>query len=288
MNILVTIDKNYLQPLYVMLQSLFINDDSETMTIYLIYDHLEERDLRELRQFCTNHHATLFPIQAEAHLFAEAPVVKHYTQAMYYRLLAYKMLPKDVDKVLYLDPDILVINSFYEFYHTNLSTYLFAAASHTKITKLTDQVNKLRLNSYDTKGYFNSGVLLMNLKQQRQEINEQDIFTYVRKHKLELILPDQDILNSLYGKRVLSIDDTIYNYDTRSYQTYYLLSNGEKDIDWVMTHTIFLHFCGKNKPWNKSNHNRFSILYKHYQQIVKREKVLNKKLASKKMRVIIL
>jgi len=29
---------------------------------------------------------------------------------MYYRLLAFKFLPEELDRILYLDPDILVIN----------------------------------------------------------------------------------------------------------------------------------------------------------------------------------
>ena len=78
-----------------------------------------------------------------------------------------------------------------------------------------------------------------------------DIFAYAREYEERLILPDQDILNGLYGTRILGVDDSVWNYDARRYDRYWLGSHGEKDMDWVMDHTVFLHFCGKNKPWSR-------------------------------------
>ena len=121
----------------------------------------------------------------------------------------------------------------------------------------------MRLHSADDAGYFNSGVLVMDLAAQRKELNPEEIFAWTREHASELILPDQDILNALYGTRILPLDDTIYNYDARQYDAYRLLSGGEKDLDWVLEHTAVLHFCGRLKPWNKGARGRFVALYKY-------------------------
>ena len=40
---------------------------------------------------------------------------------MYYRLLAAEFLPETLDRVLYLDPDIIVIRPLEELYHMSLS-----------------------------------------------------------------------------------------------------------------------------------------------------------------------
>ncbi|MDK0957662.1 glycosyltransferase, partial [Clostridium perfringens] len=95
---------------------------------------------------------------------------------------------------------------------------------------------------YDAESYFNSGVLLMNLKQMRQEINRSDIFEYIESHANILLFPDQDALNALYGHRILEIDDAQWNYDTRYMDLYYLASHRTQDIDWLVDHTKFLHF----------------------------------------------
>ena len=58
--------------------------------------------------------------------------------------------------------------------------------------------------------------------------------------------------------------------ECRRFDRYLLLSQGERDMDWVMDHTAIPHFCGKRKPWNHSYQGRFSALYKHYQRLVER------------------
>ena len=84
-----------------------------------------------------------------------------------------------------------------------------------KLTEVTTVINKVRLKNYESEGYFNSGVLLMNLTQLRQEVKEKEIAAFIQKNQLNLFLPDQDILNGLYGDRILGIPDQLYNYDVR-------------------------------------------------------------------------
>ena len=262
--LLVTLDNNYLQPLRVLLTSLFFNNPQEKFFIYMMYDGIGQADRDCLQQFCQLHNSRMHFLPVEDEMFAEAPVFRHYTRAMYYRLLAYEMLPSEVERILYLDPDILALNSVRSLYDLDMGEQMFAGAMHMGLTGLSGQVNKIRLKSYESQGYYNSGVLLMNVAAQRQKMDRRDIFAYVQEHKNELILPDQDILNGLYGPEIVPLDDSIYNYDARHYQGYYLLSGGEKDIDWILENTVFLHFCGKNKPWQESCHNRFRLLYKQY------------------------
>lgn len=271
MNILVTIDKNYLLPLKTMLCSLFLNHENTQFHIYLVHTNIDSGELNDLNSFCLRYNATLSCINGES-LFLDAPLVKHYSSAMYYRLLAYKLLPDNIDKVLYLDPDILVINPLIGLYEIDLEDNLYAAASHISESKVLGYANQMRLNlpSEQNSDYFNSGVMLMNLYLQRNKIDEQEIYNYVQNNKAVLLLPDQDVLNALYGKHILKISDLIYNYDVRYYNVNVLLSNGQKDINWIMEHTCILHFCGKRKPWHKNYSGRFKVLYCHYQHLAKR------------------
>jgi len=144
-------------------------------------------------------------VQINDSYFEDAPTLLHYTKAMYYRLLAFKFLPEELDRILYLDPDILVINPIDELYNMDIDNYLYAAAYHNIIT--IKRINRIRLNAYDIKEYYNSGVLLMNLKLQRETISEEEIFDFVKNNRSKLIMPDQDIINSLYSKKIKSIDE---------------------------------------------------------------------------------
>ena len=109
MDLLVTLDQNYLGPLRVLLGSLFLNDPGEEFHIYMIEEGLTGAQVEELSQLCRAHHSQLHPLEVPDGLFTDAPVVRYYSRAMYYRLLAAELLPRELDRVLYLDPDILVI-----------------------------------------------------------------------------------------------------------------------------------------------------------------------------------
>ena len=166
------------------------------------------------------------------------------------------------------DPDILIINPIRPLWETDLRGNLFGAAAHTGKTELANSVNQLRLGTQ--RDYYNSGVLLMDLDAGRREIRPQALFDYVEKHRKELILPDQDLLNGLFSWRVLELEDVLWNYDARNYSNYLLRSGGVCDLRWVMEHTAILHFCGKEKPWKPKYFHRFGVLYQHYVQLTRR------------------
>ena len=275
MELLVTVDKNYIPPLQVMLTSLYMNNPGEDVELYLLHSRLQEKELEPLEKQCGRLGYKFFPVKIEDSWFSQAPVTKQYPREMYYRLLAPCFLPQKLHRILYLDPDILVINSLKPLWETDMKGRLFAAAAHTGKTNLANNINQVRLGT--TNKYFNSGVLLINLDQGRKEILPEEIFRYAGEHAKELLLPDQDILNAVFGSRTLELDDYLWNYDARNYSTSLLLSGGVCDMDWVMGNTGILQFCGKTKPWQAGYIHRFGILYKHYMQINRR---LDQSLAS--------
>ena len=175
MNILITLDSNYIKPLKVMLKSLFLNNQGESFSIYLVHSRIKDEELKDLDHYIqeNSNNSRLNVIQIDDSYFVDAPTLLHYTKEMYYRLLAFKFLPQELDRILYLDPDILIINSIRELYQTDITGYLYAAAYHDKIS--VKEINKIRLFPYDIEAYYNSGVLLMNLEYQRQKIDEKDL-----------------------------------------------------------------------------------------------------------------
>lgn len=267
-NILVTLNGKYLPPLQVLLTSLRTAHPDELLTVWLLHSGIAPGALEMVERQCGRLGMTLHCLTVDRAVFDSAPVTRQYPQEMYYRLLAGCFLPPELDRVLYIDPDILVLNSLRPLWETPLEGRLFAAASHTGKTGLMNNINQVRLGT-DCK-YFNSGVLLIDLNAARAQVRPQDIFRYAEEKGKALLLPDQDILNALYGERTMELDDTLWNYDARNYNTYLLRSGGVCDMDWVMRNTGILHFCGKAKPWKPGYLRRFGVLYKHYIQLTRR------------------
>lgn len=267
MNILVTLDRRYLPPLSAMLTSLFFSNPGESFDIYVISDDLSDDLLARERALCTRFGARLFLLRVPPNWFDGAPTLRYYSRAMYYRLLAANLLPKTLTRILYLDPDTLIINPLRALYETDMGANLYAAAMHKGLVNLSGPVNKLRLSTPDAQRYFNSGMLLMNLPAIREAVRAEEIFAYVEKNKALLVLPDQDVLNALYGARILPVDERLWNYDARKYREYKLASQGEWTLERVMENTAVLHFCGKRKPWHSGYRGRFAALYRHYMRL---------------------
>lgn len=267
MNVLVTLNAAYIHPLKVMLTSLFYNNPGRTFDIYLMHSSLTEEDIAGLDRWIAERGtgSRLMPVPVDPGGFRDAPTLLHYTVEMYYRLLAWKFLPAHLDRILYLDPDILVLNPVDPIEQLDMEGYLFGAAYHDIIS--IKEINKLRLTPYKIEAYYNSGVLLMNLALQRKRIREEEIYEFVKKNRSKLIMPDQDIMNMKYNKDIKTLDEKLYNYDARYYQYYKLMSGGECDMDFVIRNTVFLHFCGKKKPWKPNYSGRFHALYKHYEKM---------------------
>ena len=142
-----------------------------------------------------------------------------------------------------------------ELWQTDMEGALFAAAPHTGMTELANNVNRIRLGTQCK--YYNSGVLLIDLARARAEIEPESLYRYIEAHRSGLLLPDQDVLNAMFGDRILPLDDFRWNYDARNFTNYYMRSSGMADSDWVMRNTAILHFCGKAKPWKPFYRYRF-------------------------------
>lgn len=270
MNLLLTLDENYLLPCKVMLDSFFASNPQEKdVTVYLLHSAIPGGKLAELEAFCAAFGAKLIPVAVEPTLFENAPTSKRYPKEMYYRLLSPLILPRQVERVLYLDPDMLIINPLRPLWEQNLGGKVFAAAAHTGLTEMANEINQRRLDTEHE--YFNSGVMLIDLKAARDLVTAEDVFRCVSEHEKELILPDQDVFNMLYGKQTLPVEDVLWNYDVRNYAKYLIRSSGSHDLNWVMDNTAVLHFCGKNKPWHADYKNPFGMLYLHYQNLTLRK-----------------
>ena len=267
MNLLFCIDDKYVDPFLTTLYSISVNSKLKDSDIYLVQKYELER-ARDIRKLCEYLELNYKPIILGDNIFSHAPATKRYPETVYYRLLAHKYLPSDLEKILYVDSDILCINDLSTLYELDLGDKVFAAANHAKMLSLNNRINSFRVGSESTSRYYNSGVLLMNLPAMREVINDQDIYDYLENSILKLLMPDQDILNGLYSQYVIEIPNEIYNVDMRITKSYELLSYGSLDANWILNNSVLLHYCGTDKPWKENANSKWDLIYKHYMRRV--------------------
>ena len=115
MNLLFSIDDRFVDQLATVLTSIAENTNAEDFQVYVIADHPLEASAK-LATYCEQLEMTYHPIVIDPQDFAQAPITDRYPTTIYYRLLAYKYLPADLDRILYLDADVLCINDLQSFY----------------------------------------------------------------------------------------------------------------------------------------------------------------------------
>ncbi len=259
MNLLVTLDSNYVRPLCVMLRSLMRTNPRTAFDIYVAYSDLTENDFRTIGMCLEGSSCRVIGIRVPDALFADAPVLKRISKATYYRLFAPMYLPKTVDRILYIDPDTLILNDLSALYHLELGDFFYAGCGH--LNGFMNWLNTARLGISAGNTYVNAGVLLMNIRALRAFFSASDVFDYVQKHAAGLFLADQDVLNALYADRILPLDSFLYNLDERCFQRLLKALGQEGAWNFVRTQTCIVHYDGKYKPWDPDYQGELDCLY---------------------------
>ena len=132
------------------------------------------------------------------------------TVAGLYRLLIPQIFADKLDKVIYLDSDIIVNLDISELWQIDLEDKVIAAAPEAEIILKNSAIADRYLvkNGYVAfENYFNSGVLIMNLKKLSQL--EEHIISGIkfRGEHLECDYFDQDILNYLFSGDYLKLEE---------------------------------------------------------------------------------
>lgn len=270
MNILVTVSQNYCRYMLAMLKSLFKHNKCK-INVYLLYSRIDDAALDKARKFIEKSGNCFYPVKVGEDVFSDAPVNMHFSKEMYYRLLASNMLPESVDRVLYMDPDILIRGSVEEFYNLPFDDKLLIAMPdppQINDPKCPDnRPHWQRLGIEENSVYINSGVLLMNLSLMREiKFDVNSIFEIINEKSGDLLYPDQDAIN-VYFRDSMKIWKNLYNYNPG------LLAN--EVVKWGLSkkyrrreNPIIVHFMGPVKPWSIHYRNKYCYeyqeIYKHF------------------------
>ena len=172
------------------------------------------------------------------------PVGSHITSATFLRLYISELLPSDVEKVLYLDIDVMINSSLDDLFAMNFSTPICAELN---VPRSLGRGEHLQGHNAS---YFNSGVMLIDMKKWKDlnllnqfiKIGSQETYPFV----------DQDILNIVFRNNWTRIG--------REFNYLHLYGSGEDDPAYGEFPKI-IHFAG-SKPWNETSLTQYVSKYR--------------------------
>ena len=254
-NIVCAIDDNYVPLCGIMLTSLFESNPGCYFSVYVLTKGLKDVNKARLNSiFDRNQEVCPGEInicEIDDSVIKEIPVSihSHFTIATFYRFLIADILQEDVDRVLYLDCEILVRGNISELYDMNLTGVAVAACPEHdgKIGEVQpDNVAGWcdRLGYNRDYGYFNAGVMLINLEYWREHNVSEQLIDYLAKNYRICYWLDQDVLNAVLHKvkRFVPIKFNL--------MTHLLLSNFDT-IDFILKENpVIVHYSTLCKPWD--------------------------------------
>lgn len=271
-------DNNYVEPTLVAMTSMLENKAKDTrLDFYLMISGMvtqkNKNSLKKLQKLYNNCSVKLIDMKNRFSSNYIAP--SHITTPTYYRLCLPSLLPQ-IDKILYLDGDIVVTRDLWQLYNTNLEdSYIAGVKAFGQQTwVLNKSLNYAqKLGVRDLTQCINAGVLLMNLKQMRKDNLENKFNKYVPTLKKRgLVLNDQDVLNAVCYDKIKFLSP-IYNAFQHVKFSYYnmpiLIDCYEpQEFKEACLNPAIIHYTSSKKPW-KSSKCRFYDKWKKYHEILK-------------------
>lgn len=267
MDVVFCTDNNYVMPCGIAMVSLLENSPNQNIVVHIIGLELYDSTKELLKGIADKYNIRIafyeitlafldnfsFPI--------EGP--KHLTISTYIRLFLSEILPSDIDKILYLDCDLIVTDNISDMWNTDISNYTVAGVVDTQSFSPTI-FEKLH---YDRKySYINAGVLLINLKAWREQDIQAKLLEYTNRNKANLVHHDQDIINGTLHASILLLP-LKYNVHSFFFRRNFEGHGYQNEIREALKKPAVIHFTTGGKPWKKDSLHPLTHVYLHYKKL---------------------
>jgi lipopolysaccharide biosynthesis glycosyltransferase len=190
--------------------------------------------------------------------------VKHWTSAALGRLHVGSVLPADVTRAVYLDADTLVLGDITELLDFDLGGATVGASINEVGADRSWRLGETAVYSDEgaaPPGYFNSGVLLMDMARWRATGVTERAREIYQRYGHQLRTHDQDVLNIIFSGAWVPFPAKWNKLVEHSVHGRF----GNGRLDYLTEHDGIVHFIGGVKPWHGAfPQNSLKELYERY------------------------
>ena len=262
-----SIDDNYVPCLSVALTSLIENSNPKTnYRVIILNIGISEKSKKEIKKFETKNVKVSFEDVSERIENIQGQLAyrlrDYYSTTIYFRMFIPSMFP-EYEKAIYIDSDVVIADDIEKLYSINMKKDLLVGVRDEVVYG--DEAFRVYARialGIEPEKYFNSGMLLMNLREMRKACIEEKFLYMLTKYNLDTIAPDQDYLNILCRDRVTFIDESwnkMPDFGNRI---------AEEDIHIV-------HYNMYRKPWHYAEVPYSDLFWKYAQKTKYYEQLKN-------------
>ena len=256
--IAISIDDKYTFPALVFITSLMENIGKKTKyEIYImIADGYSENNKNKFKKLIKKYGNEKLKITFLDMKDKYVPITSHsyISKATYYRVYLPYLLP-EVEKLIYLDVDIINLHDLSEFYNMKLEKdiYLYAMVDNS------DHRKELLEFGVKSDKYINGGTLLMDLKNIREKGFDEKLKKFMEIYGKNLTHHDQTAMNAVYYKNmgILPFKYVIFNFKT--FEDLVKFNDKQEEpyrrsmdeLKEAYNNPFLVHFAGCEKPWQR-------------------------------------
>lgn len=193
--------------------------------------------------------------------------------SQYARLFVSSVLPAELERVLYLDCDIIINASIDELWNIDMVGNTIAALKDAFSTKYRPNIG---LKGDDI--MFNSGVMLIDLSKWKSGNIEQKLMKFISDRKGVIQQGDQGALNAVLSYETYCFDPrfnsqtVFYDFSYKEMQIYRDPPEyySEQEIKRAVEEPVIIHFTTSflsERPWVKGCAHRYTDKWLHYKKL---------------------
>lgn len=245
-------DRNYLRPFYALIASLIENHPDDLLDIHAIAEGLSGIEKKEISDLLVKAGHSISFYEVDELLVKRFVLSGNWTSVVYYRLFFSLLLPGHITRMIYLDCDTVVVNSLRSLYSIDLESFPLGAVYDNYVK------TQPHIGIVEEGEYFNSGVLLIDLKAwKRLEISEK-AFNYLLSHPERILFVDQCALNAVLRNNWKKLEAKFnLMYSTLPEAV------SRTQIRELLKDTVVIHYT-LQRPWLMLCKNRLRNLYFYY------------------------
>lgn len=249
-NILVSSNVKYLDKVFTMLCS--IKRYNKEFRVYFLNQNVPIRKMDSFkRKVKKTIGCEVIELVVQLDTFKGMPVIEHFSIEMYFRLLAQDYLPEGLERIMWVDADVICMKSIERYYNQEFCGKSIIASTDSQYKEESVKKHKKELGLTQEHNYINSGIIIFNLEKIRKTVTQEKVMDVCASVSKVMKYPDQDVLNILYQNEI-KYESKYFNY-----QLIFKDKLKEGEIDKV----VFLHYTGAEKPWRIKCINDLSKYY---------------------------
>ncbi len=270
MNIVFSSDNNFIRQMSAAIVSVFENNKNENVCIYVISKGISSENIEILKRMAKDYSQQLEVIElGDVHKFFDEHIdTGGWNDIVLARLFLDKLLPEEVNRVIYLDGDVIVRHSLKGMWETDLEGNVVGMA----LEPTTRKEQKAALDIAPNGKYYNAGVLLIDLKKWKEEKVGNRIIAYFKDHGSKLFANDQDAINGELKDEIYELP-LKYNYcNTYHFYPYKAVKKmvdrndyySKEEYEKMVRDPYIIHYLGEERPWREGNTHVFKDEYVKY------------------------